>query len=145
MENLVNLIKNEKYDEALSCIDSIEKNTSPLTVELLLLKGRCILLSDSSEYSLEDAKNIFLKIVEGDPFNTSALLELGWHYLNVEDDSDKALSYFNNAIKVSKDQLIEALKGSVRCIIESESKESAKKFINQNIKFDEEELYAELG
>jgi len=130
------LFKNKEYDKALIELQLVEKDFSiPLPPNIYVLKGVCILLGKdiNAPLELKDAEEAYLKALEIDSEHINALLELGFFYMNVEDDAGKALSQFKKAFTLSRSQFTEAIQGYAECLNELESKEKALEFIKESI------------
>lgn len=92
----------------------------------LVLKGQAILVgSDDESFSLEDAEASYREALELDSDYLPALLELAWYYHAVQDDSRKALPYFESAVKRARQVLTEAARGRAACLGELESWDAA--------------------
>jgi len=113
------LYEEEKFDDALSVIESYGKNCD-LSPNLLVLKGRLIQLADGGRFELQDAQQAFLEALEHDNCHIVALLELGWFYLNVCDDASKAATYFGRVTKICVELEREAQEGKKKCEQEDE-------------------------
>ncbi len=130
------LIDAEDFCKVLETLDSIEKKQSNLCSNLLILKGRCIQLSDCKRYTLDDAKMSFYKALKTDEHNIQALIELGWFYYTIENHSKKAFSYFNKAMFLSKKEMLETIEGCSYCINEYGTINKAIDFIEINSRLD---------
>ncbi len=100
-----------------------------LTPEELVLKGRCIQLAAESDFTLADAEAAFNEALEQASDYVPALLELGWFYHAVQDQSARALTFFEKAYKLSVGSLKESIKGQLeaRADIDPELNEEAYK------------------
>ena len=138
---IAKLDKADDYDGVLKEIKKLEQN-SLLPLNILVLKGTCIRLSDNQDiYSLEDAEKSYKKALAIDPDYVEALIELGYFYLDVMDDAKKAFPYFEDAIRVIKGQVNEAFIGHAFCMSELESPDKAINLIqNLQISIDKEKV-----
>ena len=116
----------ERFDLGLQRIDEY---SGILSGCLLVLKGICIQMVDSTKYSLYDAKTCFLSALAEDPSYSEALLELAWFEFNIESNGEKALSLFEQARKQLDPLLKEAVKGAASVLAEVESKGKAIRYI----------------
>ena len=130
------LIDAEKFCKLLDYLDLLVNSVGKLPPNLLVLKGRCIQLSECNEYSLEDAKESFYEALKIDEKSIEALIELGWYYNTIENNPKKALSIFNKAMLYSKQVFLDAIEGCAYSINETESVNNAIKFIDLNSKLD---------
>jgi tetratricopeptide (TPR) repeat protein len=124
-DHLADLLHRQLFDEALGVISSLERSRA-LDPSELVAKGRTILLA-SVEVSvpLSAAREAFEMALELDPDSLPALLELGWYYHAVEDDSERALPFFERAIELSREHLTEAARGRAGCLAELSSQAAA--------------------
>ena len=105
--------------------------TSPVE---LVLKGRCLQLSsNSAATNLKEAEEAFRAALGIDENYIPALLELAWFYHAVEDDSEKALPFFDKALDIAWGYLREAVKGKMGCLEDLDSTEAAQRFLAQLI------------
>jgi tetratricopeptide (TPR) repeat protein len=118
-----------QYEKALSLIEKTETKEL-LDPEILVWKGRCLQLVDHTSYELSDIENMFNQALDINPELASALLELGWFYLNVLDDAQKAIELFDRAIAVLRRQLTDAMIGKTKSLTETSNKDEALKFIS---------------
>ena len=122
----------EKYDEALKEVAMLEKEYS-LPPNLLIIKAACIFLgSGTTAYSLDDAETAYKRALEIDPENVEALIEAGYHYLNVLDKREIAKHYFDKAISISRTRNSDAIIGMAECISETSPKK-ALQFLNKTV------------
>lgn len=125
------LARQEKISESLQLLvenaDIVSR--SP---DLLVQKGVLMLLDEQQEHELRAAEQQFHLALELDPAFAEALLELGWHYLNLVDEPDAAEKYFAAARKVSTSgskEYVESVEGSASCIRDSQSDNDAVRYI----------------
>lgn len=136
-------LKNEKnYDASLSCLIESDEIVE-LSPQLLVEKGRLIQLS-SEEISLDlqDAIDCFKRALLLDEEHAPALIELGYFYLNVEDDVKQAKSFFSAAMeKVVADngRYIEAFQGYLDCILEIDGPQKAIEALEKDKQLDKSE------
>lgn len=133
--------KSKKIDQAIDLMIKHSKlvNSSP---DLLVEMGRLIQLSsDDIDLTLGDAHECFQKALEIDERHPEALSELGWYYLNVEDDAKKAKSYFDLSLGGTHavENYIELFEGAIDCLIELKGVEVAVKEIKSNDKLSEKQ------
>jgi|tagenome__1003787_1003787.scaffolds.fasta_scaffold20447763_1 tetratricopeptide (TPR) repeat protein len=101
-----------KYDIALDMIST----RGDLSPNDLVFKGRCIQLSSGgSGREIEDAAAAFCEALALDQNYIPALIELGWLYLSVFDDPERAKQYFDRAIDVVTQNALEAFRGAAQC------------------------------
>jgi tetratricopeptide (TPR) repeat protein len=108
------LYQQQNFDDALVVLGRYAAHND-LTVEMLLLKGRLIQLSESGKYDLSEAKQCFLKALEQDVESIKVMLELGWLLLNVLEEPAEARQYFNRALAVIDAAQKEARAGLDNC------------------------------
>lgn len=126
------LLRDSKYEEVLQGIVQIEAGRG-LSPGELVLKGRCLQLSDApvAAANLKEAEAAFRAALYIDKDYVPALLDLAWFYHAVEDDSGRALPFFERALEISQDSLREAVKGKMRCLEEIDSPDAAQRFLAQ--------------
>ncbi|MBC8044471.1 MAG: hypothetical protein IAF08_13615 [Rhizobacter sp.] len=130
------LFSQRKYSEILRLTES------PLVVaaiengvihpEILVWKGRSILLSDDTTYKLSDVEKAYRKAIHMDENCTEALIELGFYYLNIMDNAKKAEVYFSKAINIYRERNTEVAIGMADTIMETQSSPSAAKFLKNS-------------
>ena len=103
-DRLKALLEAQDYDGALEVLAELESRQS-LTAAELVLKGRCIQLGSEQAPALIEAEKAFAEALMLDEMYLPALLELAWFYYAVEDDSARALPFFEKAIALSQAQL----------------------------------------
>jgi Tfp pilus assembly protein PilF len=108
------LYQRQNYEDALTVLDRYAEQ-SELPVEMLLLKGRLIQLSESGAHDLAEAKECFLDALKQDARSIGAMLELGWLHLNVLEDPTEARKYFNQALEVTVESQKDARNGIDKC------------------------------
>jgi len=113
--NILQAVDREQYDEALRLRD----REPSLTVQGWLLKGRCILLGESTKYTFNDAKVAFENVLEGDPENIEANLELGYYYFSVDENEEKAKRYFERSFFLAKKYYVESVIANIKYLAES--------------------------
>lgn len=84
-------------DTIIKYIDSIDGNYIPTS--MLIDKARAIMLSNNQKYSLEDAENIFLSILELDHDCIQVYIELAYFYDSIMDDQKSALNFIEIGLK----------------------------------------------
>ena len=115
------LMGEKKYNEAILIIEKLEI-ANPINPKILILKARCIYMSDSkNKYTLNDVKKLYKKVLELDNNHIEALIELGYFYYANDNNPNKAIPYFTKAIKLNKNFLIDSIKGIVKCFEETKS------------------------
>ena len=112
-KKILKAIENDEYEDCIKLFKSLEDRRD-LTPEELVQKSRCIQLSEGSA-SLEEAEQALRRAIDLDEDYLPALLDLGWFYHAVMDDSRRALSYFQRAAEISREALREAQKGEREC------------------------------
>jgi tetratricopeptide (TPR) repeat protein len=119
------LLRSGRFDDALVLLSSTEANRE-LDLAELVSKGRAIMLASAqTTYPLATAEEAFQRALDLDPHHVPALLELAWYYHSVEDDSQRALPLFEQAIELSREQLTEAARGRAGCLAEMDSEAAA--------------------
>jgi tetratricopeptide (TPR) repeat protein len=115
-------------------LSDIEK-TRPLTPREWILRSRAIQLSSGTEIPpLEEAERALQQALEDDDEYIPAILDLAWYYYAVEDDAAKALSLFERAYELSRQNLIEAISGKMEALEELESAREAVAFFKKAIR-----------
>mgnify|MGYP003524950209 FL=1 len=108
------LLKSAKagdYDAVVQTLRRTEE-VRHLDVPELLLKGRSIqLMSAEAPNFLSEAEAAFLEVLDRDPDNADACVELGWYYDAVEDDPARALPFFERAQRILAQRISEAESG----------------------------------
>lgn len=120
-------IDQDDYDAAVRLIEAAGERRA-LTAAELVWKGRFIQLGSEQGVALDEARKAFeaaLEIAPGDP---SALIELGWYWHAIEDEPNRALDYFEQAIAGATALLQEAGSGKADCLQEIESPAAAEAF-----------------
>lgn len=133
--------KSKEINRAISLMVEYSEQVD-LSPDLLVEKGRLIQLSsDDVNLTLDDAFVCFKKALDINEHHLGALSELGWHYLNIEDDAKKAKPYFELALKDVCDlkSYVEIYKGAIDCLVELNGVESAIKEIKSNGKISEKQ------
>ena len=103
------------HDGLVEALRRIE-DLGQLDIPELLLKGRSVqLMSCEKGRGLDEAEAAFLEVLQRDPDNPEANLELGWYYYAVEDDPQRALPFFESARRVLQRHLSEAEEGIAKC------------------------------
>ena len=111
--------------------------------QLHVLEGRLIQLAKSREgIELNEVEDAFKEALKIDDTYIEAYLELGWFYLNVQNDAVKAKEFFDEAEGLSRNQLLETLEGKLKCVAETETSVAAKRYLSQiqNSLFSAEQL-----
>lgn len=107
-EKVISLAKQEKYNDALKELLKAEKEIKNTNYpDFYTLKGSLILLSDNGNFKLKDAETNFLKAIEIEPENISALEELYHYYDAVMDDEVKAKTYMKKLDAAINDRRME--------------------------------------
>jgi tetratricopeptide (TPR) repeat protein len=122
----------EEFDKALSEIAKIEQDHE-LAPNILVSKGDCIQLGSGSVYVLSDAEAAYKRALEIDPEHIEAHIELGFFYLNIMNEGDKALPYFENALSLARSKITQAVEGMATCLSETKSPREALDFIERAI------------
>jgi tetratricopeptide (TPR) repeat protein len=141
----------KKYDEVLEILNLpiIEEALQHgiLNPELLNLKGMCIQMKDSMDnFELEDIANCYQKALEINKNDHDALVELGYYYYVLMNDSEKAESLFKSALEKCRNNLTEIIIGLVKVISEKNSFEQVEIFLSQikDASFDLKKVQEEL-
>lgn len=123
--------KTEDYDGALGSLRELEKER-PLSARELVVKGRLVqLASEDASAGLHEAEAAFKAALEIDEGYVPALLDLGWFYYAVQDDSQKAIDFFRKAASINAEHLLEAVRGTAECLVELESAEVAVNYLEE--------------
>jgi tetratricopeptide (TPR) repeat protein len=135
MENLfekAQILTNElKYDDLVTLISEMEAKGC-LHPELLNLKAQCIQLAEQPILAgLEDVQKSLEQAIALDKTYFPAFVELGYFQLNVMDNAELALPFFDKAIEIINRIATEAILGKARCVEELKSKEDAFRYIEQ--------------
>lgn len=128
-QELGRLMEHKRFSEALNLLRGAESRRELTPVELVQ-KGRCNQLApDEGEWDLKDSEEAFKKALLIEPDYLPALIELGFFYYAVEDDSARALPLFERAVEISRLQLTEAAMGMAGCLEELQSQNEASAFL----------------
>ena len=110
------LLRSGHFEEVLSLLSRTETERGLDSTELVV-KGRAIqLASEETRFPLAAAEEAFQLASKLDPEHVAALLELAWYHQAVEDDPGRALTFFERAIQLSRQQLTEAARGHAACL-----------------------------
>ena len=94
-------------------------------------------LTDSTNIqdSVKDFDNIDLLMTSYiiNKADISSLLELGYYYYEQDEDLEKSLNYFEKGLEVLNNQRIDFLCGKIKCLVDMEQREEAKKLYNKSI------------
>ena len=115
----------EEFSAALKYIEECERDiTHPY---ILIRKGMCLQLVDDPQgrYAPEEVPRLYKQALKLDNDYIEAYIELGWYTLNVEDDAEGALDYFEQAIKLSGRQFGEGLTGLFQASAETPGDEGS--------------------
>jgi tetratricopeptide (TPR) repeat protein len=74
-----------------------------------------------------------LEAIENDENYVPAHIDLGFYYYAVEDDSEKALGYFEQAINKSASHLREAIIGKAKALADLDRHQEALACLNGNV------------
>lgn len=147
------LRKKEEYSKILKEVELL-LDEFPYITSLLVLKSVLIQALDDEEsiklWKLKDAKEALEQAVKIDEKSIEALNELAFYIYAVEDDSEKALVFFERSINYCKEFLEEAYSGKIKCLVEVGKKDEALKCIEEAFRIfpDSQELKqlsSELG
>lgn len=145
------VIPQEKYNEALVLVDEILCNYKYVE-KVMILKGELCQEADGKSTSLEESLSIFEDVLKINENSTEALIEAAYYHYAIEDNSRKALEYFEKAIISSRDFYKSAFLGKVKALNDLGEKNKAKKalsifkkqFLEFSNSFEVEEVEKEL-
>ena len=124
------LLGENDFSSALKLLHDSE-TLQQLTPRDLLLKGRILQLADGGESNLEEAEAALASALEMDEHNIEAMIELGYFYYAVADDTKKAKRLFDRAISLSREMLGDAVLGKGKCLAELSSPVAAVRFLRR--------------
>jgi hypothetical protein len=128
-ERLRSALNAEQFDLAVDAFNNIEQER-PLCADELVLKAKCLQLHPSVDARLLNAaEESLLAATKLDPQYVPALVELGWYYLNVQDDARKAAERFDSALRIASAAAVEALVGLSKCVEEIEGEAAAREVL----------------
>ncbi|MDZ4710687.1 MAG: hypothetical protein SGI89_00010 [bacterium] len=122
-------IKEKKFEEAFKLIENAEAKNI-LSPELSILKARILQLSDFGDYELDDIEKLYKRALLIDENSIYALIEIGYFYYAIMDNSKLAEKYFKKALGKCKTQMTEIVIGLAKCK-EEYSVDSALKFLEK--------------
>lgn len=114
---LQRLFDAHRFDECVEEFRKLEASRDLLPNELVQ-KGACLQLGSGETGSLEDVEEAYHRALELDADYVPALLELGWFYYAVQNETEKALSFFNRATELLNEDAREAAEGREKCLNE---------------------------
>lgn len=140
INNIRDLCSSRKYGEALTKLDLLIGEIEGLCFSSYFLIERSILIQlqddemnndvcKEKSWTLEDAEKNLRDAILIDPYSLEALIELGYFVFVGNDDKTDSLSYFEKAIDKCNDSLERALLGKIKCILEIEGPQAAKKLL----------------
>lgn len=107
------------YDGCVRAFRDVERER-PLDAAELVQLNRCLQLGSGTEGDVDEAEARLHQALKLAPDYVPALLELGWIYHALRDDSASAMEYFILAERLSRETLREALEGRRECKIDLE-------------------------
>ena len=116
LEEIIEKQKHKDYNGMLRVFHELDKCGYELPSKFALLKSCAIQLSDDSIYILQDAEQCLLDVIKNDEYYIEAYIDLAFYYYAVEDNSEKSLSFFDQAISRSKNCLREAIIGKAKAL-----------------------------
>lgn len=136
INDALDLYSAEQYEEAFELLDAIERK-SGVTPATLLWKSRCLQLTSSEALldSSADVDELLTAALELDRDYVPAIIALGYFYLLVEDDAERALPLFRRAQSICTENATEVVVGIGECLIETESPREALNFLGENASF----------
>ena len=133
MKNLLSEIRqlyvDERYDDAFRLADNSEQSGT-VNPALLVWKQRSFLLAEHPTADLDKVEYWLRQALELDDEYLPAL-ELGYFYLNVMDDSLRALPMFERARQLVTEHATDTVIGISECISETDSAVAALEFLEQ--------------
>lgn len=128
--------RDEQFDKALEILNVME-GVQALPPHILTRKGIAILLGrDSGGMKLEDAEQAYRDAITLDDEYIDGYLELGYFYLNIQNDADRAMPLFAKAIELCKKTGTQAVSGLAHCVEELKSPTDALQFLDENASMD---------
>jgi tetratricopeptide (TPR) repeat protein len=132
-DELVSLFNEQQYDAMLKKIEEVVSE-GIIHPSLLVFKSMAIRQTDdTSRYTLDDAKSALYQALDMDKKYVDALTELGWSYLNLEDDAKQAIVFFQRAVNISRAQFVESVGGVARCMAEIGPNQAAVQYYTDNV------------
>ncbi|MDV4151703.1 hypothetical protein R0131_12815 [Clostridium sp. AL.422] len=138
----IKALNNEKYDEALAYAKkSINSNSNNVESFGTLIPN---ILIAKNDFQLIEA--YYRQAIKNEPFNYEAIINLANYYTNYVSNDEKAMEYFDLAIKIRKEDSA-LYKRVAELYIKAENYESAIENIKEAIKIDDniQEYYRTLG
>lgn len=130
------LYQSEKYKDALSVLDEIEKQDF-VHPTILVWKSRCLQLTDDlSLVNLSEIEDLLKEALTLDDEYLPALSDLAYFYLRIMDDAQKAEPLFRKAFDLCLDNATEIVIGLGECIAETKSPEVALEFLAKSEKLE---------
>ncbi|UXY54038.1 tetratricopeptide repeat protein [Pseudomonas tohonis] len=116
-----------------------------LTPCLLIMKSTAIQLAEDSQgYTLDDAKEALFSALALDPENPETLMELGYFYYAVEDNTQNSITFFDDAAKKSRKILLNSIMGGINARLELGLKSEAKGVMRMYTNFEDDMKIQEL-
>lgn len=136
LDEVKQLYQSEKYKDALSALNEIEKKGF-VHPTVLVWKSRCLQLTDDlSLVDLSEIEELLKEALKIDDEYLPALIDLAYFYLRIMDDAQKATPLFMKAFDLCIDDATEVVIGLGECISETKSPEAALEFLSKNEKLD---------
>jgi hypothetical protein len=138
LEKIIDKQKHKDFDEMLKIFRGLDDCEYELSPRFAVLKSVAIQLSDNSYgYSLQDAEHSLLDALKSDENYINAYIELAYYYYAVDDDAQKALIFFDQAISKSKGYLREAIIGKAKSLVDLDREKEAllclnERFVNES-------------
>lgn len=124
LSSISRLWEKQSYDKALAEVESL-LIVWPGNSHLHILRASLIQLQDNPKNSLDEAKVALLQAVDLDKTSPAATIELA-HYLDsVADEPLAASKAYAKGIAVARQQLIEALIGQAKVLIQLEKRQES--------------------
>lgn len=117
LEKIIEKQSIRDFNEMLRLFRELDNHGYSLPPRFAVLKACTIQVADNSYgYSLHDVELCLLEVINNDENYIDAYLELGFYYYSIEDDCEKALKCFSNAIDKSTNHLREAIIGKTKSL-----------------------------
>lgn len=120
------LMEKESYDKALEKVEGLLKTWTGNS-HLEVLKAKLIMLQETTEYELDDAKSALSHAIELAPKSPAPQIELAYYIKNIEDNAKEASAVFAKGIELARSILLDGLIGQAKVYQELEKPEEFKR------------------
>ena len=127
------LCQKEKFEQALKKIERVESEYQLIEPEYYVYKSICIQLTKNKNYSLPDAEKCLKRALSIDENHINTIIELGWYNLNVKNNAQKGLDYFERALKLIGEHNLSIAVGLIQSSMELNKKYNIENIITQLI------------